>query len=155
MCKISKFWQSLAIASGIVAIPLASQAELVQVVASRSYDEDYGQYMEKELYVNPQTIRRDGPFAWWEVEAANRDSTSKDLVYHARAYYSGDCSRRLTRLREISVFILNGESSDFQKNYGDQGEINSVSPGSTGASLLDFVCSNRQVEAAPMPNLDE
>ncbi|MEB3224777.1 MAG: surface-adhesin E family protein [Synechococcus sp.] len=118
------------------------------MVASRSYDEDYGQYMEKELYVNPRTIRRNGPFVWWEVEAVNRDSNSQELMYHARAYYSGDCSRRVTRLREVSVFILDGESSDFQKNYGDQGEVNTVTPGSTGASLLDFVCRDPSIPTA-------
>ncbi|ANV83779.1 hypothetical protein AWQ21_04920 [Picosynechococcus sp. PCC 7003] len=155
MGNFSQFWRTLAIATGILMVPLVAQAELVQVVASRSYDEDYGQYMEKELYVNPKTIRRSGPFAWWEVEAVNRDSTSKELRYHARAYYSGDCSRRVTRLREISVFILNGENTDFYKNYGDQGEVNTVSPGSTGASLLDFVCGNARTDTAAAPRLDE
>ena len=97
--------------------------------------------------VDQNSIERNGAAVWyWEYREFEQPNNAfvpeaiEQPVYGVNLYQSVDCAARTARLRRITVY-----GSDRQVlrriNYGDTGSLAEPRPGSSAATVLEYVCS--------------
>ena len=100
-----------------------------------------------KFFVDTSSIQRNNSIAWyWEYREfpqpnnALLDTTVAQPVYGAVMRWSVDCTSKAQRLRKINAYTKNRQL--IQKfDYGDSGLLSQPKPGSSAATVVNYVCS--------------
>jgi hypothetical protein len=92
------------------------------------------------IYVEPSTIRKNGDLRrYWELHDLAKADKIGNLSY--RAVIEADCKEERRRGLQEDKFRGPMASGEISGSIGSPGEWGYVAPGSTGWTVLLFVCS--------------